>query len=101
MKPKIHIPDQKLSAIFPKPIFWDVDMVKLDWEADWFFIIERVLDRNLGRIHLLEQLDKIYPKSLIRRVAMENCSIRGFENIEYLANRYGLDLHGFNNGTMQ
>jgi len=101
MNPKIQIPDQKLSELFPKPIFWDVPIEKLDWEADWSFIIERVLDRNLGRIHLLDQLDQIYPKSLIIRVAKESCSIRGVENIEYLANRYGLDPHDFKNGIMQ
>jgi len=101
MKPKIHIPDQKLSELFPKPIFWDVNIEKLDWEADWSFIIERVLDRNLGRLHLLDQLDQIYPKPLIQRVAKESCSIRGFENIEYLAKRYGLEPHEFKNGTMQ
>ena len=81
MKPKIHIPDQKLSVIFPKPNFWDVPIEKLDWEADWSFIIERVLDRNLSRIHLLEQLDQIYPKSLISQVAKESRTIRGNENI--------------------
>jgi len=61
MKPKISVPREKLSDLFRKYMFWDVDMDKLDVKRDYGFIIPRVLNRFMDQVEFLENLEKIYP----------------------------------------
>jgi len=97
MKPKISIPQEKLSDLFRKGMFWDVDMDKLDVKRDYGFIIPRVLNRFMNHIEFLEYLEKIYPKDMIIYYAKNSSEIRGNEKIEILANRYKLEPKDFPN----
>lgn len=97
MKPKISVPREKLSELFRKGMFWDVDMDKLDVKRDYEFIIPRVLNRFMDQIEYLENLEKIYPKDMIIYYAKNSSEIRGNEKIEILANRYELDPKDFPN----
>jgi len=97
MKPKISVPREKLSELFRKGMFWDVDMDKLDVKRDYDFIIPRVLNRFMDQVEFLENLEKIYPKDMIIYYAKISSEIRGNEKIEILAKRYKLKPKDFPN----
>ncbi|MBT0811567.1 hypothetical protein KIH41_09790 [Litoribacter ruber] len=97
MKEKINIPDLKLSQLFRKGIFWDVDIDLLDVKRDAYFIIPRILNRFMFHEVFLENLESIYPRDLICYYALNSGEIRGNEKIEFLAKRYGLRPQEFMN----
>jgi hypothetical protein len=85
-----------VKGIFPKAMFWDVDVRLLSIEFDGDFIIDRVLAWNMGQEDFFETLDSLYPIYLIKSVALNSRQIKGNENIESIAIRYNLDPLAFN-----
>ena len=74
---------------FPKAIFWDVNPDRLDWEEDADFIIPRVLEWGEYK-NAWDKLEQLYPKQLIQYYCIHDAQIFGNENIEKLANKFGL-----------
>ena len=81
----------KLSDLFYKSSFWDVDMDRLDIEKDADFIIPRVLEMNMGREKYFQNLEKLYPIDQIKHYALQSREIWGNENIDAISKRYGLN----------
>lgn len=86
-----------LSDLFPRAIFWDVNIEKLSPKKDRDLIIQRVLSRHMNTLENLENLEKLYSKNIIKIFAKNSSEIRGNENIEFIANRYGLRPNAFKN----
>lgn len=84
-----------LSDLYSRAIFWDVKMEDLSINRDKDFIIQRVLSRHMNKIENLENLEKLYSKNIIKSYAKNSSEIFGNENIEFVANRYGLNPMGF------
>lgn len=82
--------NNSLSDLFPRAIFWDVNIDNLSLSKDKNFIIQRVLSRHMNKNEYLENLEKLYSKNLIKSSAKDSSEIFGNENIEFIANRYGL-----------
>jgi hypothetical protein len=82
------VKNSNISSIFPKHLFWDVDMdnVFLDEDAD--FIIGRVLSKS-SKSEDLSLLESIYEKGEIKFYAIQH-DIFGNERIEFLCKRYDL-----------
>ncbi len=61
---KVHI-----DRVFPKHLFWDVDMSTLDVEADRDLIIPRALMATTAETFSndISRLEVIYPKAVIAR----------------------------------
>jgi len=70
-------------------------MEDLSINRDKDFIIQRVLSRHMNKIENLENLEKLYSKNIIKSYAKNSSEIFGNENIEFVANRYGLNPMGF------
>ena len=85
----------RLESLFRKAMFWDVHVDKLSIKKDKEFIIDRVLAGSMLNPRYLENLEKLYPVDLIKRVAIESNSIRGNEIIRFIANRYGMAPESF------
>ncbi len=83
--------DSRLSELFPISIFWDVDVNNLSIGKDEDFIIQRVLSRHMNKVEYLENLDQLYPKELIKSYALSSPDILGNDNIDFVANHYGLN----------
>lgn len=93
----------KLSEIFPKQIFWDVDLDNFslnNWE-DRSFIIQRVLKMSFLQNDLLVKLENLFSIEEIKYYAKGSNEIMGNERIEKLCNRYNMKPsqfpHYFNN----
>jgi hypothetical protein len=84
-----------LSDLFSRAIFWDVNIEKLSPNKDKDLIIQRVLSRHMNRLENLENLEKLYSKSVIKSFAKNSSEINGNENIEFIASRYGLQPRAF------
>lgn len=80
--------------VFPKWMFWDVDIDKIDIDKDVDFIIDRVLNWFMDDVNYLETLDLIYPLDVIKHYAV-NMDVRGNEKIEFLCKRYNLKSSEF------
>lgn len=87
--------DNRLSDLFPSVLFWDVDINDLSPDMDKDFIIQRVLSRHMNKLENLENLERIYSKKVIKSFAKKSSEIFGNENIEFLANYYGLKPQSF------
>ena len=79
-----------LSDIFPREMFWDIDMDNLSLEKDSDFIIQRVLSRSMHNSEYLGKLEKLSSIKKIREIALQSSEIRGNEDIEFIAERYQL-----------
>lgn len=96
-----HIPNMfksekyNLSDLYSRAIFWDVKMDELSVKRDKDFIIQRVLSRHMNEVENLINLEKLYSKNIIKSYAKNSSEIFGNENIEFLANHYGLNPKGF------
>ena len=86
-----------LKNHFPGPVFWDVDPDSLDVKLDKYFIIDRVLARNMGNAKYLEQLEELYSKKEIVERALLSSQIRGNNTIRLIANRYGINPNKIKN----
>lgn len=83
-----------LSEYFPKAIFWDVDLNQLDYKKDADFIIPRVLDWG-DYNNAWDNLELLYPKNEIIFYCLNQAQIFGNENIEMLAEKFGLQPEQF------
>lgn len=88
---KTHI----LTDLFPKAIFWDVNPDKLSIEENKSFIIQRVLAWNMGEENFMKNLEKLYPIEDIKSFAIESRQILGNDNIQFIADRYNLNVEDF------
>lgn len=84
-----------LSDIFPREMFWDMNMDDLSLEKDSDFIIQRVLSRSMHNSEYLVKLEKLYSNSEISAIALQSSEIRGNEDIEFIAERYQLKPEQF------
>lgn len=82
---------KKLSNYFPKHLFWDVNLDKLDVRFDKDFIIERVLAYHMEDEEIFKKLEKLYSKKEIKKIALNSKQIFGNETIEFISKRYKLD----------
>jgi len=53
-----------MKTLEKKSLFWDIDIERLSFENDWFFIIERILE--FGDIDDLSWMKKTFKKEQIR-----------------------------------
>ena len=60
---------RKITTLFNKRIFWDVDLDTLDMDAKSTFIIERVFER--GDIEDVRQCRRYYGDSLVRTTLLK------------------------------
>ncbi len=99
MESKKHIKSGKIKDdYFPKAIFWDVDPSLLDVEDDKWFIIDRVLARNMGNPVYFEKLEALYSrKDIVKRVLSYSEEIRGNVKLLAIANRYEFDPNKLKN----
>jgi len=88
---------KKLSDIFPKQVFWDVDLdnFSLDNWEDRSFIIQRVLKRSGHHGRLLNQLEQLFSIEEIKFYANDSMEIMGNELIENLCKRYHMQPSQF------
>lgn len=97
MNNKASIEKQKLSDIFPKHVFWDVELDNFslkNWE-DRSFIIQRVLKMSYLQDDLLVKLENLFPIEEIKYYAKGSKEIMGNERIEKLSSRYNLKPSDF------
>lgn len=80
-----------LSDLFPRGLFWDVDVSNLSIDQDQDFIIQRVLSRHMNKVEYLLDLERLYPKELIKFYALSSPDIFGNDNIDFVAKHYGLN----------
>lgn len=80
--------------MFPKWMFWDVDISNLDPENDANFVIDRVLNWYIDDVSFLEILEQIYTLDKIKYYAIK-MDVRGNERIEFLCKRYNLNTSDF------
>ncbi|MES2278256.1 MAG: hypothetical protein V4592_19655 [Bacteroidota bacterium] len=61
--------DVHIAQLFPKHLFWDVDMARLDINKDKDLIIPRALMATTPSTFISDiiKLEEIYPKSVIAR----------------------------------
>ena len=85
--------NKSIEGIFPKVMFWDVDLNNIHIEDDIDFIIDRVLNRYID-IETLELLESIYLLDEIKYYAVE-MDVMGNETIEFLCDRYKLKTKEF------
>ncbi len=78
-------------------MFWDVNLDNLSYKDDHYFIISRVLDRNMMETKYLEALESIYKLKNIKQIALNSTEIRGNRLIEFLAKRYDFNPKDFKN----
>jgi hypothetical protein len=71
-----------------------VDINKLDYEKDADFVISRVLDWGDYK-NAWDKLELLYPIDLIKYYCLNQAQIFGNENIEKLANKFGLKPEQF------
>lgn len=64
----------KPKPIFEKRIFWDVDFEKIDYDAKYMFVIERVFDR--GDVPDIRNCRRYYGDSVITDVLLNVQSLR-------------------------
>jgi hypothetical protein len=64
----------KPKPIFEKRIFWDVDFEKLDYDAKYKFVIERVFER--GDVQDIRNCRRYYGDALITEVLLDAKSLR-------------------------
>jgi len=88
------IKNKSIEDVFPKVMFWDVDMNKIFLDNDADFIIDRVLNWYMDDVKILDLLDSIYPIDMIKYYAV-NMDVRGNETIEFICNRYNLKISQF------
>jgi hypothetical protein len=89
--------EYRLSSIFPKVMFWDVDMDTLSIVYDDDFIIQRVLSRTVRDINDLHKLENLYSINKIKYYALNSNEIRGNELISFIAEHYDLNPIDFRN----
>lgn len=92
MKHHKHI-NKPLSSIFPKYVFWDCDVDKLNLEVwqDRSFIIQRVLKMADSDFDMLiSKLESIFSVEEIKYYANESMEIMGNELIESLCKKYNM-----------
>ena len=76
-------PNYKVSDLFPKHIFWDVNPDKLHIDKDKDLIINRVLSWGMDD-SLFDKLEKLYSKKIIKNIAIHSSEIKGNETKERL-----------------
>ena len=82
-----------LVNVFPKFMFWDVDLNNIHLEDDIEFIIDRVLNWHMN-IETLERLESLYSLDEIKHYAVV-MDVMGNETIEFLCDRYDLKTKDF------
>lgn len=87
--------NKSIALVFPKGMFWDVDMKKLSIDFDKNFIIQRVLSRSKNKVAYLESLESFYPKKDIINLAINSPEIIGNEKIEFISKRYNIEPKKF------
>jgi len=60
--------EQKAKPIFERRIFWDVDFDKIDYDAKYRFVVERVFER--GDVEDIRQCRRYYGDELITQVLL-------------------------------
>lgn len=97
MKNNIIIEKKKLSDIFPKQVFWDVDLDKFSLEnsEDKSFIIQRVLKMSYLQDNLLQNLESLFSVDEIKYYAKGSHEILGNERIEKICERYKMKPSNF------
>lgn len=85
--------NSNISNIFPKHLFWDVDMNSIFLDEDAAFIIGRTLSKCSNNDDLL-LLESIYEIGEIKFYAQKH-DIFGNERIEFLCKRYDLKKSNF------
>ena len=74
--PRKNLKDKDIQKIptkapsYLRTLFWDTDLNKLDPQKNWFYVVERLLER--GSLKSTRWLIKHYPKSLVTEVLLKS-----------------------------
>lgn len=87
---------EKAVRFFRRGFFWDCVQDDILVDNDYDLVIERVLSRSANLAKDLSVLDNIYPKKVIKSVALEKSGqIFGVEQIEEIAGHYKMNPKQF------
>ncbi|HZJ37116.1 MAG TPA: hypothetical protein VFD29_10885 [Gillisia sp.] len=81
---------QNIADIFPKHLFWDVDMNKLDFKRDKYLIIPKALfaTTEVTFVNDIEHLENFYSKTEILNTLKKTKELISNTVCELVAKRY-------------
>lgn len=81
---KTHTEDHPNLNILTKTTFWDVDLNKVNWRKDQFFVIHRALE--YGNVDEIRELSRFYGKDAIYEVYRQPTTFRLYEKVKQTFN---------------
>lgn len=89
---------QKPKPIFDRRIFWDVDFDKLDYDAKWKFVIERVFER--GDVDDIRQCRRYYGDDRVTE-ALLAAKFLPLDTTHFVSSLFNIPLEDFRCYTLR
>jgi hypothetical protein len=88
----------KPRPVFDRRIFWDVDFDRLDYDAKWRFVIERVFER--GDVEDIRQCRRYYGDDCVTKALLE-AKFLPLDITHFVSSLFNLPLDRFRYYTLR